>query len=222
MLKEQRIKFINNRISEIIIAEELKRMLKNIGVVVINLRIQKLPMETKISLEYFPVSKEYANRNDLIQKIREFVVNTFRIQSINVEVSRTRNYIMEPAVIATFIEEALQTNKPIRNIIYRYLYKIKEAGAIGGEIYVKGKLGARGAKARKIKASFGFIPKAGDLRKYVKMINYQAVTKAGVVGVEVMITPPEVEPYLKPQQKEKIKREIEIKPDEDIDESSEE
>ncbi|MCX8154666.1 MAG: hypothetical protein N3C61_02440 [Candidatus Micrarchaeota archaeon] len=213
MLKEQRTKFISNRVAELIMVERLRRMLKEIGVVVIDLKIQKLPMETKVSLEYFPMSKEYANKSELIAKIKDYATTELKLQNVNIEVFRTKNYILEPAVVASFIEEALQTNKPIRTIIYKYLYKIKEAGAIGGEIYVKGKLGARGAKARKIKAYFGFIPKAGDLRKYVKKINHQAVTKAGVVGVEVMITPPEVEPMLKPQQAQEIKKEIQIKPE---------
>ncbi|MCS7122463.1 MAG: hypothetical protein NZ908_00690, partial [Candidatus Micrarchaeota archaeon] len=210
MLKEQRTKFISNRVAELIMVERLRRMLKEIGVVVIDLKIQKLPMETRVSLEYFPMSKEYANKSELIAKIKDYATTELKLQNVNIEVFRTKNYILEPAVVASFIEEALQTNKPIRTIIYKYLYKIKEAGAIGGEIYVKGKLGARGAKARKIKAYFGFIPKAGDLRKYVKKINHQAVTKAGVVGVEVMITPPEVEPMLKPQQAQEIKKEIQI------------
>ena len=206
--------FITNKVSEIVLTESLGKMLKDAGVVVINLRANMLPKGIKIMLEYFPINREFSMKEELIAKIRSYLKENFNLEDeLMIEVWKTKNPVLEPAVIAAFIEEALKTNKPIRKILYNYLYRAKQNGAIGGEIYIKGKLGARGAKAKKIKAYFGFIPKAGDLRKYVKAIKYQAVTKAGVVGVGVMITPPEVEPYLKPNQK--VKDEVKIEPEEE-------
>lgn len=206
--------FITNKVSEIILIESLRRMLKEAGVVVIDLRVNMLPKGIKIMLEYFPMNREFAMKEELMSRIRSYLKDTFNLgDDVTIDVWKTKSPVLEPAVIAAFIEEALRTNKPIRKILYNYLYRAKQNGAIGGEIYIKGKLGARGAKAKKIKAYFGFIPKAGDLRKYVKAIKYQAVTKAGVVGVGVMITPPEVEPYLKPGQK--VKEEVKIEPEEE-------
>lgn len=212
----QKIKFfIINRVSEILLIEGLRQLMKDIGVVVIDLRVNILPKGIKISLEYYPMNKEFSIKEELVSRIKSYLKENFNLSDeVSLEVWRVKNAVLEPAVIAAKIEEALKTNKPIRRILYNYLYGAKEAGAIGGEIYIKGKLGARGAKARKIKAYFGFIPKAGDLRKYVKSIKHQAVTKAGVVGIGVMITPPEVEPYLKPKEKEQAKSDVKLEENE--------
>jgi len=188
-------KFISDSIIKLKTKILLKQFLKSQDILVSDISIIKTPIEYKINIIYS--GKKIINKNTLAEEISNLLKKYCNIDNVKLEFFKVSNPLLDPILVASKIEKALIVGKPIRPTLYEMLYSIRDAGAIGAEIAVKGKLGARGAKARKIKVRFGFIPKAGDLQKYVKKTKYQAVTKSGVIGVSVMITPPEALPFLK-------------------------
>ncbi len=209
MLDHVKRKFLSDKIIEAKIREYLEKVLSN--VLISDIKIQKLPLETRVTLIVFDPKRKLTRRDDVIKSIAKQISENFNIENPVINIYSVGNPWLDSSVVARRIGYALQIGRPIRRVLYSTLYRIRDEGAIGGEIVIKGKLGARGAKARKIKARFGFVPKAGYVTRYVDKFQYQALTKSGVIGVTVMITPPESLKYLKPEEKEETKKDVEVK-----------
>ena len=75
-------------------------------------------------------------------------------------------------------------------IAYRTLQKIVQAGALGVEIRLNGKL--PGARAKSWRFSQGYLKKTGDTARLVDRAQARAETKPGTVGVKVSILSPHV------------------------------
>jgi small subunit ribosomal protein S3 len=90
--------------------------------------------------------------------------------------------------IATSIE-ALGPLK-FKVIAYKALQKIMEAGALGAEIRLGGKLPSDRAKSWRFAS--GYLKKTGDSAKVVDKALTTAETRTGTIGVKVSILPPDV------------------------------
>ncbi|MDH5451077.1 MAG: 30S ribosomal protein S3, partial [Candidatus Bathyarchaeota archaeon] len=87
------------------------------------------------------------------------------------------------------------------------LKQIMEAGALGAEITISGKL--RTDRARYEKFRDGYLPKSGEpARKYMRAAVLDVQLKPGILGVKVRLMPPEA----KFPDKIEIIEEIEEKP----------
>ena len=73
---------------------------------------------------------------------------------------------------------------------YRSLGRIKNAGALGAELRVSGKLPSD--RARSWRFAFGYLKKTGDSSNVVDRAESVAQTKQGVVGIKVAILAPHV------------------------------
>jgi ribosomal protein S3 len=109
--------------------------------------------------------------------------------------------------VARKAAKELEMGKKARAIMYKLLNNIMQNGAVGAEIVALGKIGAKGAKSKKIKVYAGFVPKAGNPVKDVRTVHYATVTKSGVIGITVRIAPPGI--YL-PDKMDRIKKEVVI------------
>ena len=68
--------------------------------------------------------------------------------------------------------------------------QIMEAGALGAEIVISGKL--RTDRSRYEKFRLGYLPKSGDAaRKYMRKAVLSVQLKPGILGVKVQIMPPD-------------------------------
>ena len=78
-----------------------------------------------------------------------------------------------------------------KSIGYRTLQGIMDAGAMGAEIIISGKV--PGARARSWRFSSGYLKKSGDISEnYVKRAYKVAKLKPGIVGIKVSIMPPDL------------------------------
>ena len=78
-----------------------------------------------------------------------------------------------------------------RVIAYRNLQKIMNAGALGAEIRINGKV--PGARAKPWRFAQGYLKKTGDSSKVIDKAKTRAETKPGTIGVKVSIFPSERE-----------------------------
>ena len=74
-------------------------------------------------------------------------------------------------------------------VAYKTLTRVKNAGAMGGEIVLAGRLPSERAKVWRFK--FGHLKKTGDQRHLVDHGRATATDKMGVVGVSVSILKPD-------------------------------
>jgi small subunit ribosomal protein S3 len=95
-------------------------------------------------------------------------------------------------VMARRISGSIERGINPRRVINFALEKIMQAGARGAEIIIAGKLIGKGGKAKKERISAGYLKKAGDMTKLVRVAQAQALKKAGTIGITVKIIPPDV------------------------------
>jgi len=92
-------------------------------------------------------------------------------------------------VMASRIAAALKRGVHFRRAGFWALSQIMEAGALGAEIIISGKL--RTVRARREKFREGYVPKSGEpATKYVRKAVVHTQLKPGIFGVKVAIMPP--------------------------------
>ena len=92
--------------------------------------------------------------------------------------------------MAARIANALERGIHYRRALFWSLQRTMEAGALGCEILLKGKL--RSDRGRYEKVTAGYIPKAGDpAQRYVKSAVIHVKQKKGTIGCTVTIVPPD-------------------------------
>ncbi len=202
VMKSIKTKFIEEKLLKKAMIEFLERELKYAWIA--NVDIQKSPVETRIFLEVLDPRRILGSRGGKLQRLVSLIKKEFGVENPRINVVEIRNQWLEPRIVAKRVARGIEMGRNVRGVLYRALKNVMNAGAIGAEIIAAGKLGAKGAKARKIKVYSGFVPKAGDPVRQVKYYHYPAVTKSGIVGITVRIAPPEI--YL-PEKMEKPKDE---------------
>lgn len=191
-----------------------------------NVDIQKSPVATRINLEVLDPSKVIGKRGKRINELSEILKNEFMLENPQINVVEVKNQWLEPRIIAKKAAKGIEMGKKVRAVLGKLLRTVMENGAIGVEIVAKGKLGAKGAKARGLKMRAGFVPKAGEPSKAVKKAHYNAMTKSGIIGITVMIADPNI--YLpdkkiekKEPEKEKSEKEEEQQEEQPVEQRPE-
>ncbi|MEZ0393979.1 MAG: 30S ribosomal protein S3 [Desulfurococcaceae archaeon] len=128
-----------------------------------------------------------------IRKLTHILEARFGLENVNVTVSPVPDPETDARVTAFRIVRALEKGIPHRRVMMAMVKRIMDAGALGVEIVVSGKI--RGERATYEKISAGKIYKAGENVEYmVDRAVAKALLKPGVYGVEVLIVKPGVRP----------------------------
>ena len=181
-------KFIEEQIMKIKVRKFLDKELERAGVS--NIEIQRTPLMTRIIIEALNPGYIIGRKGKMINDISAKLKEKFGIENPQIVVLEVKDPNLEPRLVGKRAARYIEMGKKVRAILYRMLKRIIDAGAIGAEIVASGKIGAKGAKARSVKVSAGYIPKAGDVLSLVKEDLVEAKTKAGIIGILVRIVPP--------------------------------
>jgi len=156
---------------------------------------------SKVRIEYTPVGEKLiisTNKPGLIigrggEKIIE-LTNTlktkFKLENLHIEIDEIKEPEFDAQINADDIALALERFGPLKFkvVAYRTLQKIINAGALGVEIRLSGKL--PGSRAKSWRFAQGYLKKTGDTAKVVDRAQSKAQTKPGTVGVKVSILSP--------------------------------
>lgn len=156
---------------------------------------------SKVIIEYTPVGEKIiisTNKPGLIigrggEKIEELtrVLKTkFKLENPHVEIDEIKNPEFDSQIVADEIALGLERFGPLKFkvIAYKALQKIINAGALGAEIRLSGKLPSSRAKTWRF--AQGYLKKTGDSAKVVDRAQARAETKPGTVGIKVSILSP--------------------------------
>ncbi len=152
--------------------------------------IQRTPMVTRITLEVTNPAKIIGRKGRLINELTDDIKKEFGIENPQISVIEVREPFLEPRMVARRAAKYIEMGKKVRAVLHYMLREVIRAGALGAEIVASGKIGAKGAKAKRLHVSGGYIPKAGEPARLVREALFTAVTKSGVIGVLVRIAPP--------------------------------
>jgi len=181
-------------------------------------RIEYTPVGEKIIISTHKPGLVIGRKGEKIGELTKVLKNKFKLENLSIEIDEITRPEFDAQINADEIALELERFGPLKFkvIAYRRLQKIMDAGALGAEIRVSGKL--PGARAKTWRFAQGYLKKTGDSAKVVDRAQSRAETKPGTVGVKVSI----LSPSAKLKDKIKIDEELLKKLKENITEKSEE
>jgi len=183
-------KFINDARRRLIASDYIKKELEKAGI--IDVDIQRTTLATRITLVAERPGIVIGRKGKNIQDLGDAIAKELGTENPQIEVIDVERASLEPAIISKWIARLLERNYKPKRVLQRGVSRVMDAGAMGVEISLKGKLMGKGAKARKESVLRGYLKKAGDSTKKVRYAHARAYLKQGIVGVSVRIVPPEV------------------------------
>ncbi len=154
--------------------------------------VVKTPILTRIVIYAAKPGLIIGKKGTKIREVTEKIKEMFQVNNPQIEVIPVENPVLDAQVQAERIALAIERGTAWRPLLNTTLRRIMDAGARGAEIIVKGKLGARNARAQKGRVYEGYMKKVGDPAKLVDEGFAEAYTKWGIVGVKVAIVKPDV------------------------------
>ncbi|HRZ85732.1 MAG TPA: 30S ribosomal protein S3 [Candidatus Paceibacterota bacterium] len=157
---------------------------------------------SKVNIEYTPVGEKVimmtskpgliiGRGGEKIERLTEILKKNFNFENPHVEIQEIKELSLDSQSVADEIAISLENNGPakFKMIAYKLLQQIIDAGAMGVEIKLCGKLPSARAKTWRFKK--GYLKKVGDSAKVVDVSSSVAKTKPGTVGITVSILHPD-------------------------------
>ncbi|RJS69719.1 30S ribosomal protein S3 [Candidatus Bathyarchaeota archaeon] len=180
--------FITESIKRTEIDEFLQKRLERAGYGGVN--ISKTPLGTHIVIYAMRPGLVIGRGGETIKELARVLEEKFNVPNPQISVSEIEIPELNAYIVASRIASALQRGVHFRRAGFWALNRVMEAGALGVEIIISGKLRTERARYEKFKA--GYMPKCGDpALKYMRKAEVHVQLKPGIFGVKVRIMPPD-------------------------------
>jgi small subunit ribosomal protein S3 len=154
--------------------------------------ISKTPLGTHIVIYAMRPGLVIGRGGGTIRELASFLEEKFNIPNPQISVSEMEIPELNAFVVASRVASALQRGVHFRRSGYWALNRVMEAGALGAEIIISGKLRTDRSRYEKFRA--GYLPKCGEpALKYMRKAEVPVQLKPGTLGVKVRIMPPDAE-----------------------------
>jgi small subunit ribosomal protein S3 len=186
-------KFIKLKKEEYGIKESIKR---NLGKGKISrLDIEYTPIGEKIIISTSRPGLIIGRRGEKIEELTTVLKTRFKLENPHIEIKEIEIPLYDAQLVADELAMALERmgNLKFKVIAYRKLQEIMNAGALGCELRISGKLPSERAKSWRF--AEGYLKKAGESRKEVDRAQAIALTKTGIIGIKVAIMSPKAKIY---------------------------
>jgi len=152
--------------------------------------IAKTPLGTHIVIYTMRPGIVIGRGGETIRELARVLEEKFQLPNPQISVAEIEIPELNAYVVASRIASALKRGVHYRRAGYWALNQIMEAGALGTEIIISGKLRSDRSRYEKFRA--GYMPKSGEpARKYTRKAEVPVQLKPGILGVKVRIMPPE-------------------------------
>ena len=153
-------------------------------------RIEYTPIGEKIIISTSKPGLVIGRGGEKIGELTGILKKRFKLENPHIEIEEIRDPEFDAQIVADEIAMALENLGPMKFkvIAYKMLQKIINAGALGVEIRLGGKLPS--ARAKQWRFSYGLLKKTGDSAKIVDRAQAVAQTKPGTVGIKVAVLSP--------------------------------
>lgn len=171
------------------IDEYLSQELKRAGYS--RLEMTKTPLGTRLVVYAAKPGLVIGRRGQSIRDLTQILEQRFGIENPQVSVATIDAPELDPKVVASQIAMALQRGIHFRRAAYWALQRTIEAGALGVEIAIRGKLTTDRARYEKYRA--GYLPAVGEaITKILRTAVVDTQLKQGLFGISVRLMPPNV------------------------------
>jgi len=183
-------RFITESIKKTEIDEFLQKKLERAGYAGVD--ISKTPLGTHVVIYAMRPGIVIGRGGETIKDLATTLEENFNISNPQISVSEIEVPEFSAFVVASRIASALQRGVHFRRAGFWALNQVMDAGALGAEIVISGKLRTERARFEKFRA--GYFPRCGDAAlKYMKKAEAHVQLKPGIIGVRVMIMPPDAQ-----------------------------
>ena len=184
-------KFIVQKIREHQIQEYMATVLAKAGYS--HTEIRNTPLGEKITIYTTRPGLVVGKSGENVKKITAYLKKNFKLENPQIEIGDVQNPLLDVQYVADRIAYSLERfgAKRFKSIGYKMLQDIINAGAVGAEIVLSGRIPS--ARARSWRFSAGYLKKSGDVA--VSKIPHAHVSvnlSIGTVGVKVSIMTPDI------------------------------
>jgi small subunit ribosomal protein S3 len=154
--------------------------------------VAKTPMGTQIVLKAEKPGMVIGKGGKNIRKVTTELEERFNLEDPQIDVQEVDEPDLNARIVADRLANALERGWYFRKAGHTTIDRIMEAGALGAEIVLSGKV--TGARSRVEKFNRGYIKHNGEpAEEIVDHGQGTAVMKLGTIGVDVKIIPPNAE-----------------------------
>ncbi|MFH1133149.1 MAG: 30S ribosomal protein S3 [Nanoarchaeota archaeon] len=184
-------KFVEQRMKEFMIQEFVSTHLRRVGHS--HTRVQRTPLGEKIIIFASRPGLVVGRKGQNIKKLTEQLRDSFNLENPQVEINEVENIFLDPHIIAERIADNMERfgSARFKGIGHKTMEEVMNAGALGVEILISGKL--PGARAKRWRFYHGYLKKCGDIaNEGVRSAYAAAQLKSGTVGVQVRVMPADI------------------------------
>ncbi len=204
--------FIDDSIKKAQIDEFLRNEFERAGYGGVS--ITKTPLGTHLVIYTMRPGMVIGRGGETIRELATVLEEKFQLPSPQISVAEIEIPELNAFVVASRIASALKRGVHYRRAGFWGLNQIMEAGALGAEVIISGKL--RTDRARYEKFREGYLPKSGEPpRKHMRKAELHVQLKPGILGVKVRLIPPEAQ-FPDQVKVEIIEEEFESEPEKEI------
>lgn len=180
-------KFVNEGFKKAMIDEFFLEKLERAGYG--GMEINRTPMGTQITIKAEKPGMIIGKSGKMIRKYTKDLDTRFHMDNPQIDVQEVKVPELNAQMMATRLANALERGWYFRKAGQSTLQRIMDAGAMGCEIVIAGKL--TGPRKRTEKFIAGYIKHCGKPVQELVDVGYaRAKKKLGIIGVKVRIMPP--------------------------------
>jgi small subunit ribosomal protein S3 len=181
-------RFITESIKRTEIDEFLQKKLERAGYGGVNL--SKTPLGTHVVIYAMRPGIVIGRGGETIKELAASLERNFKVSNPQISVSEIEVPEFNAHVVANRVSSALERGVHFRRAGFWALNQVMEAGALGAEIVISGKLTTERARFEKFRA--GYFPRCGEpALRAMKTAEAHVQLKPGIIGVRVKIMPPD-------------------------------
>jgi small subunit ribosomal protein S3 len=183
-------RFITESIKKTEIDEFLQKKLERAGYGGVNL--SKTPLGTHVVVYAMRPGIVIGRGGETIKELATVLEQNFKVANPQISVSEIEVPEQNAFVVASRVASALERGVHFRRAGFWALNQVMDAGALGVEIVISGKLRTERARFEKFRA--GYFPRCGDpALKYMRKAEVHVQLKPGIIGVRVKLMPPDAQ-----------------------------
>ena len=181
-------RFITEAMKNAEIDEFLQKKLERAGYGGVNL--SKTPLGTHVVIYAMRPGIVIGRGGETIRELASVLEQNFKVANPQISVSEIEVPELNAFVVASRVTSALQKGIHFRRAGFWALNQVMEAGALGCEIVISGKLRTERARFEKFRA--GYFPRCGEPAiRQMRKTEAHVQLKPGMFGVKVKIMPPD-------------------------------
>jgi len=184
-------KFVAQKLKEFQIEEFITENLRGVGHS--HTKMQKTPLGEKIIVHASRPGLVVGRKGQNIKQLTKTLKKKFKLENPQIEINEVENICLNASIMAEKIVDSLERFgiKKFKGIGHKVMSDVIDAGALGIEIIISGKIPSSRAKCWRFYS--GYLKKCGDIALTGVNKSYRiARLKIGIIGIKVKIMPPDI------------------------------